>query len=62
MALFNSRADASRLWMIHAERARRIALMLSAKDAAAIEAYAIECEAQARQAGARAADRQLLPQ
>jgi hypothetical protein len=35
---------------MRAERARRIAAMLSVKDAAAIEAYAQECEAMARQA------------
>jgi hypothetical protein len=34
---------------MRAERARRIATMLSVKDAAAIEAYAEECEAMARQ-------------
>jgi hypothetical protein len=36
--------------MIRAERARRLAFMLSSKDAEAIEAYAIECEARAAQA------------
>lgn len=37
-------------WVLRAERARRIAAMLSVKDAVAIEAYAKECEAMARQA------------
>ena len=50
MAVLSNRADASRVWMIRAERARRIASMLSSKDAEAIEAYAVECEARARQA------------
>jgi hypothetical protein len=46
MAASNGRIDASRAWAMRAERARRIAAMLSEKDAAAIEAYARECEAQ----------------
>ena len=37
-------------WELRAERARRLAIMLSRRDAAAIEAYAKECEAKARQA------------
>jgi hypothetical protein len=37
-------------WQLRAERARRLAFMLSQRDAAAIEAYAKECEARARQA------------
>jgi hypothetical protein len=44
-----SATDAPRAWAMRAERARRIATMLSAKDAEAIEAYAEECEAMARQ-------------
>jgi hypothetical protein len=50
MAASNGRIDAFRAWAMRAERARRIAAMLSEKDAAAIEAYARECEAQAQQA------------
>ena len=38
------------VWQLRAERARRLAIMLSLRDAAAIEAYAKECEARARQA------------
>jgi hypothetical protein len=49
MAACDSRADAPRAWEMRAERARRIACMLSKKDAEAIEAYARECEARARQ-------------
>jgi len=37
-------------WVMRAERARRIASMLCMKDAEAIEAYARECEARAKQA------------
>ena len=48
MLAVNSLTDASRAWVIRAERARRIAAMLSTKDAEAIEAYAKECEARAR--------------
>jgi hypothetical protein len=40
---------ASERWLGRAARARRIALMLSRKDADLVEAYAAECEAQARQ-------------
>jgi len=49
MAAFNSRIDAPQAWVVRAERARRIASMLSMKDAEAIEAYAKECEARAKQ-------------
>ncbi len=50
MAASNSRADAPQAWVMRAERARRIATMLSMKkDAQAIEAYAQECEARAKQ-------------
>ena len=49
MAASNSRADAPQAWVMRAERARRIATMLSLKDAEAIEAYAKECEARAKQ-------------
>jgi hypothetical protein len=45
----NNPTDAPRAWAMRAERARRIATMLSMKDAEAIEAYAKECEARARQ-------------
>ena len=45
----NSRADAPQAWVMRAERARRIATMLSVKDAEAIEAYARECEALAKE-------------
>jgi hypothetical protein len=44
-----SSTDAPQTWAIRAERARRIAAMLSTKDAEAIEAYAEECEAMAKQ-------------
>jgi hypothetical protein len=57
MAASSSRIDASRAWAMRAERARRIASMLSLKDAEAIEAYARDCEAQARQA----CERQAVP-
>jgi hypothetical protein len=49
MAAFTSRTDAPQAWAMRAERARRIATMLSRKDAEAIEAYARECEAKAKQ-------------
>jgi hypothetical protein len=55
MAAFNGRTDAPQAWVLRAERARRIATMLSMRDAEAIEAYARECEAKARQAMARQA-------
>jgi hypothetical protein len=44
-------------WALRAERARRIAAMLSTRDAKAIEAYAEECEAMAR----RTIERQAVP-
>jgi hypothetical protein len=44
----NSFTDAPRTWAMRAERARRIATMVSTKDAQAIEAYAQECEAMAK--------------
>ena len=37
----------TQLWLARAEQARRVARMLSAKDAAVVEAYAKECEARA---------------
>lgn len=40
---------ASKAWLGRAAQARRIALLLAAKDAAILEAYALECEAQAVQ-------------
>jgi len=49
--------DAPCAWAMRAERARRIATMLSAKDAKAIEAYADECEAMAK----RTIERQAVP-
>jgi hypothetical protein len=49
MLASNNLADAPWAWEMRAERARRIADMLSRKDAEAIEAYARECEAKARQ-------------
>jgi hypothetical protein len=49
MAAFDSRADVPQAWVMRAERARRIASMLTRKDAEAIEAYARECEARAKQ-------------
>jgi len=42
--------DAFHVWLGRAERARRIAATLSAKDGEIIEAYARECEAEAMQA------------
>jgi hypothetical protein len=48
MLASNSLTDVPQAWVMRAERARRIATMLSAKDAAAIEVYAKECEARAR--------------
>jgi hypothetical protein len=49
MLASNSLTDGPQAWAMRAERARRIATMLSSKDAEAIEAYAKECEAMARQ-------------
>ena len=49
MLASNSPADVPQAWVMRAERARRIAAMLSRKDAEAIEAYAKECDARARQ-------------
>ena len=49
MAAFTSRTDVPQAWAMRAERARRIATMLSLKDAEAIEAYAKECDARAKQ-------------
>jgi hypothetical protein len=53
----NGPTDAPQAWAMRAERARRIATMLSMKDAEAIEAYARECEAIARQT----IERQAVP-
>jgi hypothetical protein len=55
MPASNSLSDVPQAWVMRAERARRIAAMLSVKDAEAIEAYARECEAIARQAIVRRA-------
>ena len=55
MLASNNSADAPRAWEMRAERARRIATMVSRKDAEAIEAYARECEARAQQGIERAA-------
>jgi hypothetical protein len=41
-------ADGAKLWLARAAQARRLALMLAAKDAAILESFARECEAQAR--------------
>jgi hypothetical protein len=49
MGASTSRTDVPQAWAMRAERARRIATMLSRKDADAIEAYARECEAKAMQ-------------
>ena len=38
---------ASEVWLRRAAQARRIARMLSVADAAMLDAYAIECEAEA---------------
>jgi hypothetical protein len=54
--LASNSPDAPQAWVMRAERARRIATMLSRKDAEAIEAYAKECEARARAIG-----RQTMP-
>jgi hypothetical protein len=56
MPASNLSADTPQAWARRAERARRIAFMLSAKDAAATEAYARECEAKAWQALERLAE------
>ena len=40
--------EAYRAWHARAQRAHGIAAILSPRDAAAVEAYAAECEAQAR--------------
>jgi hypothetical protein len=53
----DSPIDAPQAWVMRAERARRMAIMLSRRDAEAIEAYAMECEARAR-----AIERQTVPQ
>ena len=53
----NSFTDAPRAWAMRAERARRIATMVSVKDAKAIEAYAQECDAMAK----RTIERQAVP-
>ena len=50
-------SDGPQAWVMRAERARRIATMLCRKDAEAIEAYAKECEARARQT----VERQAVP-
>ena len=55
MLASNNPTDVPQAWVMRAERARRIATMLSVKDAEAIEAYARECEANARQAIGRQA-------
>ena len=51
-AILNQRAGrpfgASEVWLRRAAQARRIARMLSVADAAILDAYAIECEAEAR--------------
>ena len=57
MAAPNRRTDGYQAWVMRAERARRIASMLCMKDAEAIEAYARECEARAKQA----IERQAVP-
>ena len=49
MPASNGLTDGPQAWAMRAERARRIGTMLSSKDAEAIEAYARECEAKARQ-------------
>jgi hypothetical protein len=53
----NRSIDAPQAWAMRAERARRIATMLSKKDAEAIEAYARECEMMAK----RTIERQVVP-
>jgi hypothetical protein len=39
--------EASGAWLARAAQARRVAMMLAAKDAEILEAYALECEAKA---------------
>jgi hypothetical protein len=52
VAILDQRArrpfGASEVWLRRAAQARRIARMLSVADAAILDAYAIECEAEAR--------------
>jgi hypothetical protein len=43
-----------RAWLARADQARRIALMLAPTDAAILESFARECEAQAAPAAGRA--------
>jgi hypothetical protein len=57
MLASNSLTDGPQAWVMRAERARRIAAMLSRKDAEAIEAYAKECDAKAK----LTIERQALP-
>jgi hypothetical protein len=51
LAILNQRARkpfvASEVWLRRAEQARRIARMLAVADATILDAYAIECEAEA---------------
>ena len=51
VAILNERARksfvASKVWLRQAAQAQRIARMLSVADAAMLDAYAIECEAEA---------------
>jgi hypothetical protein len=62
MLASSSPTDAPQSWVMRAERARRIATMLSRRDAEAIEAYAMECEARARQASERQSiERRAVP-
>jgi hypothetical protein len=61
MPASNLSTDTAQAWTWRAERARRIAVMLSAKDAAATEAYARECEVKAWQALERLIERPTLP-
>ena len=46
-------ASASMVWLARAEQARRLAAMLSLKDAEILEAYALECEAKAARPAGR---------
>jgi hypothetical protein len=59
MRLPTNQLPASQVLLLRAARARRIAAMLSLKDAEVVEAYARECEAAARQPVQRLAPQPL---
>lgn len=45
--------ETPRAWLARAAQARRVAAMLSLKDAELLEAYALECEAKAARPAAK---------